>query len=170
MVSVSTRDHGRLDLKSGLRRFGIQLLVVAVVAIAAVWSISVFGSSVLSWVERRAFEADRAGLADAVADYRVAPPALRPWPTISGVIGAPREGDIAGFQCDGSDGVEVCSWIDFELLARDDFLSAANVVNSADATLNVTATNAPSGQYGWFLTGSGEVASEPLYSPETGYP
>ena len=169
-MSVSAREDRPTDLRSSLRRFGIQLLIIGALAIGVIWFISVFGGSVLSWGERRAFEADRASLADAVAEYRVAPSALRPWPTLSGVLGVPREGDIAGFQCDGSDRAEVCSWIDFGILAESGFLSAPDIVNSADATLNVTATNAPSGHYGWFLTQSGGVASEPPYTPETGYP
>jgi len=170
-VSVSTReDEPSTDLKSELRRFGIQLAVIAVVALTAVWFISVYGPSVLSWGEKRAFRADQAALAQALDDYRVAPSALRPWPTLSGATGIPKEGNVAGYQCDASDRAEVCSWIDFELLTEGGFLSATDIVNSADATLNVTATNAPSGHYGWFISAGGEVASEPDYTSETGYP
>ena len=170
-MSVSTREGGpSTDLKSELRRFGIQLAIIAVVALAAVWFISVYGPSVLSWGENRAFQADQATLAQALDDYRVAPSALRPWPTLSGATGIPNEGNVAGYQCDASDRAEVCSWIDFELLAKGGFLSATDIVNSADATLNVTATNAPSGHYGWFISAGGEVAPEPDYTSETGYP
>ena len=170
-MSVSTREDGpSTDLKSGLRRFGIQLAITAVVALAAVWFISVYGPAVLSWGERRAFQADRAALGQALDDYRVAPSALHPWPTLSGATGVPNEGNVAGYQCDASDRTEVCSWIDFELLTEGGFLSSTDIVNSTDATLNVTATNAPSGHYGWFISAGGNVASEPEYTPETGYP
>jgi hypothetical protein len=170
MVGISTRERRSTDLQSGLRRFGIQLLIIAVGAVGAVWFISAFGPSILSWGERRAFAADHASLSEAVLEYRVSPPALRPWPTLSGVLGVPTEGDVAGYQCDRSDRAEICSWIDFELLSDNGFLAATDIVNSADATLNVTATNAPPGHYGWFLTESGEVVPQPDYTRETGYP
>ncbi len=167
----SGQDHRAwANVRATLRRFGIQLLVLVVAATAAVWLISVFGPSVLTWGERRAYSADRAALAEAVAEYRIAPSALKPWPTIEGVTGVPREGDITVYQCDGSDRSEVCSWIDIGLLAEAGFLNSAHVINSADSTLNVTATNAPSGHYGWFISGNGEIASVPEYAPTTGYP
>jgi hypothetical protein len=109
-------------------------------------------------------------LQDAVTVYRVAPPATQPWPTLSGRIGLPREGDVEGYQCDASDSAEVCSWIDIELLVSTEVLTDADVISSADATLNVSAANAPSGHYGWFIDASGEVASAPPYSREVGYP
>ena len=156
--------------KPALRRFGVQVLIVALAAAGAALVIWAYGPSILSWGERRAYEADRSALAGAVAEYRVAPPALRPWPTISGLTGAPREGDAEGYQCDGSDRTEVCSWIDIELLAEPGFLASTHVINSADSTLNVTATNAPSGRYGWFISVGGDVASVPEYTPDVGYP
>ena len=168
----SSQEPGRfpVGLRPAFRRFGIQLLILVFVTAAVVWLISVYGPSILSWGERRAYEADRTTLAGAVMEYRVAPSALQPWPTISSLTGVPREGDIAGYQCDGSDRTEVCSWIDIGLLAENGLLRSAHLINSADSTLNVTATNAPSGNYGWFISGTGDVASVPEYAPDVGYP
>lgn len=156
--------------RSGTKRLGIEVLLllggVALIALAVIF----LGPSILSWTEQRAHDADAEMLTEAVVAYRVSPSALQPWPTLSGRIGRPSEGDVTGYQCDNSDPSEVCSWIDIEVLVNADFLSAADLISSADATLNVSATNAPDGQYGWYLNASGEVASEPPYSRATGYP
>ena len=73
------------------------------------------------------------------------------WPTLSGETGVPREGNAAGYQCDGSDGGETCSWLALELLAEHGGLESTATITSAETTLNVGATNAPSGNYGWYL-------------------
>lgn len=161
MVSSSRSRTKRLGIEIFLLLGGIALISLLVIFL---------GPSILSWTEQRAHDADAEMLTAAVVAYRVSPPALRPWPTLSGRIGQPREGDVTGYQCDNSDSGEVCSWIDIEVLVNADFLSAADIISSADATLNVSATNAPDGQYGWYVNELGEVASEPPYSRATGYP
>lgn len=128
------------------------------------------GPRFLAWGERRAHEADQQALDQAVQRYVASQPTLRLWPTLSGGIGSPTEGAIRGYQCDGSDGSERCSWVDIGLLVEVGGLESAEVINSADSSLNATATNAPSGAYGWYLTSNGLAASVPPYSREVGYP
>ena len=128
------------------------------------------GPSLLSWGERRAYQADRALLQGAVEKYRETTSALRPWPTLSGRVGEPSVGAVEGFQCDQSDGAELCSWIDVEALAAAGLLRNAEAINSADSTRNVTASNAPSGSYGWYIDARGQVQSQPPFNPATGYP
>ena len=131
----------------------------------------VTGPSLLSWGARRAYGADQRLLQEAVAAYRAAPPALRSWPTLSGRAGEPVEGTLKEYQCDGSDRTEVCPWLDIEALAKAGFLpSGAESIGSADSTRNVTAANAPSGRYGWYVDAEGLVKSQPPFSRETGYP
>jgi hypothetical protein len=153
------------------RRFGIELLAILGVVVVGGLILLLLGPVLLSFGERRAHDADRGLLQRAVESYRAgSPPATRPWPTLSGRSGQPAEGGLPAFQCNGSDGTEVCSWIDIELLATDGFIAGADAIASADSTRNVSATNAPSGRYGWYVDAQGQVASSPPFSSDVGYP
>ncbi|MBI4236248.1 MAG: hypothetical protein HY688_02680 [Chloroflexi bacterium] len=156
--------------RSVLRRLAVELLLLLFGGALLAGLLLLLGPTLLSWGSRRAYEADRELLERAVVGYRTAPSALRPWPTLSGRTGEPAEGALEGFQCDGRDRPEVCSWIDIEALAQGGFLLGADVINSADSARNVTATNAPSGRYGWYVDAQGGVRSQPAFSSQTGYP
>ncbi len=148
------------------RKLSALVIIIVLVALAILLAPAIRGV-----LGERAHNADRALLQDVIPIYqeaRVFP--QQEWPTLSGEIGVPREGNAAGYQCDGSDGGEICSWLAFELLAEHGGLESTADITSAETTLNVGATNAPSGNYGWYLDASGQVASEPSFDSEIGYP
>ena len=153
-----------------MRRFTRELS--ALVSIIVLIGLAILLAPVVRGIlAERAHDADRALLQDAIPAYQESRVFPQPeWPTLSGEIGVPREGNAAGYQCDGSDGGEICSWLAFELLAEHGGLEATDAITSAETTLNVGATNAPSGNYGWYLNAAGEVASEPPFDSEIGYP
>lgn len=137
---------------------------------------SIIGFIVLPFVisnfEQRAYIADRTALQNAVEEYQlnVSPIVQLPVPTLSGAVGVPAEGLIDGYQCDGSDSAEICSWLDLRKLVAAGVLPGSEVIRSADSIKNSSATNAPSGQYGWYLGNDELVYSQPGYSSELGYP
>ena len=49
-------------------------------------------------------------------------------------------------------------------------IESTDVITSAETTLNVGATNAPSGNYGWYIGTDGLVNSEPEFTRDVGYP
>ena len=125
---------------------------------------------VISKFEQRAYIADQEALQAAVEQHTKIVFPLSQWPTLSGSVGFPVEGNIEGYQCDESDIGEICSWLDFEKMVNTGSLTDSAVIRSADSIRNSSATNAPSGQYGWYLGENGTVYSEPAYSVDLGYP
>lgn len=153
-----------------MRRFTRELTALIIVIVLVGLAI-LLAPAIGGILGERAHDADRALLQDAIPTYQEARVFPQPeWPTLSGEIGVPREGNAAGYQCDGSDGGEICSWLAFELLAEHGGLESTDAITSAETTFNVGATNAPSGNYGWYLNAAGQVASEPPFDSETGYP
>ena len=153
-----------------MRRFRRELtaLVVVVVLIALG---ALAAPTVLGILAARAHDADQALLQEAVSVYQEARVFPQPdWPTLSGQVGTPTEGTVAGYQCDESDVAETCSWLAFELLVDHGALESTAAIVSAETTLNVGAMNAPSGSYGWHLDANGSVSSEPPFDRDTGYP
>lgn len=153
-----------------MRRFTRELSALVIIIVLVGFAI-VLAPAVRGILAERAHDADRSLLQDAIPTYQEARVFPQPeWPTLSGELGVPREGSAAGYQCDGSGGGETCSWLAFELLAEHGGLVSTADVASAETTLNVGATNAPSGNYGWYLNGAGQVASEPPFDRDIGYP
>ena len=153
-----------------MRRFTRELTALVVITILVGLGL-LLAPTVRGILAERAHDADQALLQDAIPLYQEARVFPQPeWPTLSGEIGVPREGAADGYQCDGSDGGETCSWIALELLAEHAALESTNVITSAESTLNVGATNAPSGNYGWYITSNGQVASAPPFTRDIGYP
>ena len=153
-----------------MRRFTRELSALVVIIVLVGLAI-LLAPTVRGILAERAHDADRSLLQDAVPIYQEARVFPQPeWPTLSGEIGAPGEGAIDGYQCDDSDGEETCSWLDLELLAGHGALESTAAVVSAETTLNVGATNAPSGSYGWYINSDGLVASTPPFTREVGYP
>ena len=153
-----------------MRRFTRELSALVVI-IVLIGLATLLAPAIRGILAERAHDADRVLLQDAIPVYQENRVFPQPeWPTLSGEIGAPREGAIDGYQCDGSDGEETCSWLDLELLAGQGGLESTAAIVSAETTLNVGATNAPSGSYGWYLDSAGLVASEPPFDSEVGYP
>ncbi len=153
-----------------MRRFTRELSALVIIIVLVGLALLV-APAVRGILAERAHGGDRSVLQDAIPIYQEARVFPQPeWPTLSGEVGVPREGNAAGYQCDGSDGGEICSWLAFELLAEHGGLESTAAITSAETTLNVGATNAPSGNYGWYLNVSGLVASEPQFDSEIGYP
>ena len=153
-----------------MRRFTREISALVVIIVLIGLAIFV-APTVRGILAERAHEADRSLLQDAVPVYQDARVFPQPeWPTLSGETGEPQEGEAAGYQCDDSDDSETCSWLAFELLAEHSALESTAAVTSAETTLNVGATNAPSGNYGWYLDANGLVDSEPPFSRDVGYP
>ncbi len=152
-----------------MRRFAKEFAALAVLAVIVGVAFLVVPVA-RGFLAERAYTADQSLLQESVDAYLQSPSLHPPWPTLSGEAGAPREGDIDGFQCDGSDGGEVCSWLDFELLVSEGGLQSTDIILSAESTLNVGTTHAPSGRYGWYVDGEGIVASDPPFSADIGYP
>ena len=125
---------------------------------------------IISKFEQRAYNADQQALQRAVEQHKENIFPLSQWPTLSGAVGFPVEGNIQGYQCDDSDIGEICSWLDFEKMVLTGSLTDSAVIRSADSIKNSSATNAPSGQYGWYLGETGNVYSQPAYSVDLGYP
>lgn len=153
-----------------MRRFTRELAALVIIIVVVGLAI-LLAPAVRGILGERAHDADRSLLQDAIPVYQEARVFPQPeWPTLSGDIGVPREGNAAGYQCDGSDEGETCSWLAFELLAEHGGVESTAAITSAEITLNVGATNAPSGNYGWYLDAGGQVASEPTFDSEIGYP
>ena len=152
-----------------MRRFAREIALIAILLGVVVAVVLVF-PSVRGFLAERAYQADRALLQGSVDQYRETTLDEDAWPTIAGQAGIPNEGEIVGYQCDLSDELEVCSWLDFDLLVEAGGLASTDAVNSAESTLNVSATNAPSGSYGWYVDEDGAVGSEPVFLFSTGYP
>ena len=153
-----------------MRRFTRELTALVIIIVLVGLAI-LLAPTIRGILGERAHEADRSLLQDAIPIYQESRVFPQPeWPTLSGEIGAPREGNAAGYQCDGSDGGEICSWLAFELLSEHGGLESTTAITSAETTLNVGATNAPSGNYGWYLNAGGQVNSEPSFDRDIGYP
>ena len=153
-----------------MRRFTRELTALVIISILIGLGF-LLAPTVRGILAERAHHADQALLQDAIPLYQEARVFPQPeWPTLSGDTGVPREGSADGYQCDGSDGGETCSWLAFELLAEHGALESTDVITSAETTLNVGATNAPSGNYGWYIGTDGQVASAPPFDRELGYP
>ena len=125
---------------------------------------------IISNFEQRAYIADRDALQNAVEEYQVNLFPITQAPTLSGSTGVPFEGGTDGYQCDSSDRTETCSWLDFGEMVASGVLPNSEMIRSADSIKNSSATNAPSGQYGWYLGDDWLVYSMPAYSDELGYP
>ena len=152
-----------------MRRFVREIALIAILLCVA-GAVFLLLPTVRGFLAERAYEADRSLLQTSVDQYRESTLGEDAWPTIAGQAGIPNEGDIVGYQCDQSDELEVCSWLDFDLLVEAEGLESTDAVNSAESTLNVSATNAPSGSYGWYVGEDGAVWSEPAFLVNTGYP
>ncbi|MCY4576061.1 MAG: hypothetical protein OXC55_05630 [Chloroflexi bacterium] len=153
-----------------MRRFTRELSALVIIIVLIGLAV-LFGPFVRGFLAERAHDADRSLLQEAIPIYQEARVFPQPeWPTLSGETGVPREGNAAGYQCDGSDGGETCSWLALELLAEHGGLESTATITSAETTLNVGATNAPSGNYGWYLDTAGQVGSEPAFDRDVGYP
>lgn len=169
------------SLKKGTRGFTLVeiLIVLAVLAIlGAVVVPNVTGF--LSRGKERAYIADKRILQAAVNAFRtdVTRRTGNPWPTLTGEVGTAAEGNKPGWQCDGriaeqdqgQDPPEICSWIDIAVLHDDGYIDGDDAVASAKTSLNKTATNSPSGSYGWYIDVDGIVNSSPAFSLDVGYP
>lgn len=185
---LTSAAPGRRSVPRRLPRYPLVLLEAGIglglVAVTAV-VVAGWGGALLSWGGQRAYEADRQSLERAVAAFFASDaalaktpspgpggtlPAARRTPTLGGQLGVPREGEMTGFQCDGTDPAEVCSWVSIGLLAEAGHLKGPAAIGSADTRYNTSATNAPRGSYGWYLGDNGQVASLPPFSPAVGYP
>ena len=166
-----TETHQKPDrLRSRWHFVRIELGLVAILLVVVASTLLAGGPALRSWIANRAYEQDQRALQGAVSSYPTSPRVDQIWPTLSGEIGLPLEGATVGYQCDQSDPLEVCSWIDLSALTYGGHLPGENAINSANLALNVTATNAPTGTYGWYIDGVGHVSSEPIFSPDAGYP
>jgi len=129
------------------------LIVLAVLGIlAAVVIPNVTGF--LSRGKERAWSTDRQVLQTAVDAWRsdVGARSGNPWPILAG--------DASCLQNTPNVVPGTCNtYIDIGALATDNYLKGADAVKSADTTQNTSATNNPSGSYGWFLTDQGVVES-----------
>ena len=153
-----------------MRRFTRELTALVIIIILVGLGF-LLAPTVRGILAERAHDADRNLLQDAIPLYQEARVFPQPeWPTLAGQVGVPREGAADGYQCDGSDGGETCSWIALELLAEPAAIESTGVITSAETTLNVGATNAPSGNYGWYIGTDGLVNSEPEFTRDVGYP
>lgn len=153
-----------------MRRFTRELSALVIIIVLVGLAI-LLAPTIRGILGERAHDADRSLLQEAIPIYQEARVFPQPeWPTLSGEIGVPREGSAAGYQCDGSDEGETCSWLAFELLTEHGGLESTAAITSAETTLNVGATNAPSGNYGWYLNAGGQVTSEPAFDWGIGYP
>lgn len=129
-----------------------------------------FYQDIISQLSKKAYNSDLNALQTAVNRYKESDRYFGEWPTFSNTIGDPYEGIVVGYQCTGIDLSEECTWIDMEALFRAGLLSSSELIRSANTQLNISATNSPSGQYGWYLNSSNTVSSIPKYSDSVGYP
>ena len=153
-----------------MRRFTRELSALVIILIFVGLGV-LLAPVIRGFLAERAHAADRDLLQQSIPLYQESRIFPQPeWPTLSGEIGEPREGAADGYQCDGSDEGEVCSWLAFELMAEHGAIESTAAITSAETTLNVGATNAPSGSYGWYVNEDGSVESEPPFNREIGYP
>ncbi|MBI4322148.1 MAG: prepilin-type N-terminal cleavage/methylation domain-containing protein [Chloroflexi bacterium] len=61
------------------------------------------------------------------------------------------------------------SYVDVAALYTSGYFRGADVVASANTSLNTSATNSPSGTYGWYVSVTGTVMTSPTFSSGT-YP
>ena len=66
--------------------------------------------------------------------------------------------------CTGTPTTTCDSYIDIAILATEGYLSGADSVASADKLKNTTATNDPSGSYGWYVDTDGRARSDPAFA------
>ena len=145
-----------------MRRFTRELTALVIIIILVGLGF-LLAPTVRGILAERAHDADRNLLQDAIPLYQEAGVFPQPeWPTLAGQVGVPREGAADGYQCDGSDGGETCSWIALELLAEPAAIESTGVITSAETTLN--------GNYGWYIGTDGLVNSEPEFTRDVGYP
>ena len=55
-------------------------------------------------------------------------------------------------------------YIDLGAIATEGLLQNAAAIKSADVSKNTTATNSPSGNYGWYISTDGLVTSQPVFT------
>jgi prepilin-type N-terminal cleavage/methylation domain-containing protein len=133
------------------------LIVLAVLAIlAAVVIPNVTGF--LGRAKSRGYEADKQLLQSAVDGWRsdIAKHASKAWPIILGDEDCLADTPTITAECN--------NYIDIAQLATDGFLDGSDAVKSADTSKNTTATNSPSGSYGWFINSKGRVRSDPAFT------
>lgn len=136
----------------------IVLAMMAVLAAIVVPSLSGFANRGKS----TAYSADRQMLQVAVDGWRtdVALRETRPYPILLGSTSCLDQVSLT----DGSLPDEACNpYLDIAALADVDYLEGSASVRSAETSFNTTATNSPSGHYGWFLNANGSVDSYPLF-------
>lgn len=137
----------------------ITLSVLGVLAAIVVPSLSGFSDRGKS----RAYDSDRNTLQVAVDGWRtdVTLRDTRPWPILVGSTSCLGAVNLA----DGSLTTPGCDpYLDIAALATEDYIKDSASVRSAKTNVNTTATNTPSGQYGWFLDNTGNVNSYPPFS------
>lgn len=183
-MSRKEQTEMKLGFKRGEKGFTlieiiIVLAVLGVLAAVVVPNVSGF----LGRGKERGWNSDRDTLQAAVDSYRTdvahRAAAGNPWPTLGGLIGAPWDSGNGTYvqtlntstanYTDGDytdvgerdiyleTGEDRNSFIDIGALITDKYLKSANAVKSADRRLNNTATNSPSGSYGWFIDANGNV-------------
>ena len=162
-----------MKFKNAKRGFTLIELLIVLAVIAILGAIVVPNmQGFISRGKENAFKADLRILQAATNAHRtdVGTNVGDPWPIIGSAIGTPAEGGTSGWQCDGSDATEVCSWLDIGSLSTDTYIDGADIVSSADTSVNSTATNSPAGSYGWYVSTDGSVTSSPAFSLSVGYP
>lgn len=137
----------------GERRFSLWQTAIVLVALAIlVAMVAPDVGQFLSAGQKRAYEADLRLLKAAVDSWhneKVHQQGAKPWPTFSGTNGMPK--------------LPTNTYIDIALLAQENYLRGSDIIASADVSKNSTATNSPSGSYGWFVEENGMVSSTPPF-------
>lgn len=146
-MSESTSD--RHERRYSLWQTALALAALAILVVMLAPDVS----GLLRGGEKKAYDADLRLLTTAVDSWRsekAGRQGAKPWPTLGGTAGTP-------------DLPKVNTFIDIALLAEGHYLKGSDTIVSADVTRNSTATNSPSGSYGWFVDGEGVVSSMPPF-------
>ncbi len=141
----------KLGFKSNQRGFTLVEVVVVMAILAILAAIVIPNVTGYMGKGRMAgWEEDHDALETAVDAYYAhlsAYPVIMTEPLPEGLEGIVKEGAI------------YYGYIDIGALATEDYIKGAGAVSSADTSKNTTATNTPSGSYGWFITPDGWVDS-----------
>ena len=181
-MQVGPRDNGKMTTGDGKhatapaqRAFSIieVLVVLAVMTLLATVLVPNM-AGFLKGGKEKAYGSDRETLQLAVDAWRntvgktVGPsfPVLQcgeEGPCVGGNIDLSQQclGFIDGL---GNPSVPNCNpYVDFQALADEQFLRNASSTKSAKTSRNTTATNSPTGSYGWFVNTGGLVDSFPSF-------
>lgn len=134
----------------------IVLAVMGILAAAVVPNVGGF----LDRGKAESFDGDRKALQTAVDSYKS---------DTSKRTGGQTYPVLGSDNCVGTPTTTCNSYIDIGVLASEGYLSGADAVSSADLEKNTTATNDPSGSYGWYIDTDSSVKADPVFDGST-YP